>query len=87
MIFLLQRAVHRGLPDLISLMFVVVFSPRLADHFGGKLHMGFIKIRERLKELQVNLSRYFLVNFVTIRKFNIAILLTDPLSLSAAPNG
>ncbi|XP_028406697.1 putative RNA-binding protein Luc7-like 2 isoform X2 [Dendronephthya gigantea] len=25
---------------------------RLADHFGGKLHMGFIKIRDRLKELE-----------------------------------
>merc|ERR1719245_2554736 len=27
---------------------------RLADHFGGKLHLGFIKIREELAELQVN---------------------------------
>ena len=26
---------------------------RLADHFGGKLHLGFIKIRERLEELLV----------------------------------
>ena len=26
---------------------------RLADHFGGKLHLGFIKIREKLAELQV----------------------------------
>jgi len=25
---------------------------RLADHFGGRLHMGFIKVRERLEELQ-----------------------------------
>ncbi|XP_035706969.1 putative RNA-binding protein Luc7-like 2 isoform X2 [Folsomia candida] len=25
---------------------------RLADHFGGKLHLGFIKIRETLKEFQ-----------------------------------
>jgi len=25
---------------------------RLADHFGGKLHLGFIKIREKLTELQ-----------------------------------
>ncbi|XP_066599863.1 putative RNA-binding protein Luc7-like 1 isoform X2 [Prorops nasuta] len=25
---------------------------RLADHFGGKLHLGFIKIREKLAELQ-----------------------------------
>ncbi|XP_040571015.1 putative RNA-binding protein Luc7-like 1 isoform X1 [Lepeophtheirus salmonis] len=27
---------------------------RLADHFGGKLHLGFIKIREKLTELLVN---------------------------------
>lgn len=26
---------------------------RLADHFGGKLHLGFIKIREKLAELEV----------------------------------
>merc|ERR1719400_2346303 len=25
---------------------------RLADHFGGKLHLGFIQIREKLVELQ-----------------------------------
>ncbi|KAK0168669.1 hypothetical protein PV327_002446 [Microctonus hyperodae] len=25
---------------------------RLADHFGGKLHLGFIKIREKLSELE-----------------------------------
>lgn len=27
---------------------------RLADHFGGKLHLGFIKIREKLEELKVH---------------------------------
>ncbi|KAJ8976617.1 hypothetical protein NQ317_017447 [Molorchus minor] len=27
---------------------------RLADHFGGKLHLGFIKIREKLAELEKN---------------------------------
>jgi len=27
---------------------------RLADHFGGKLHLGFIKIREKLEKLLVN---------------------------------
>lgn len=32
---------------------------RLADHFGGKLHLGFIKIREKLSELEVNQLRYF----------------------------
>lgn len=26
---------------------------RLADHFGGKLHLGFITIREKLSELKV----------------------------------
>jgi len=26
---------------------------RLADHFGGKLHLGFIKIREKLDELKL----------------------------------
>jgi len=26
---------------------------RLADHFGGKLHIGFIEIREKLDELKV----------------------------------
>lgn len=29
---------------------------RLADHFGGKLHMGFIRIRERLAELQESVA-------------------------------
>lgn len=29
---------------------------RLADHFGGKLHLGFIKIREKLAELEKNLE-------------------------------
>ena len=27
---------------------------RLADHFGGKLHLGFIKIREKLDKLLVS---------------------------------
>ena len=27
---------------------------RLADHFGGKLHLGFIKIREKLAGLMVS---------------------------------
>lgn len=29
---------------------------RLADHFGGKLHLGFIKIREKLAELKQRVS-------------------------------
>ena len=28
---------------------------RLADHFGGKLHLGFIKIREKLSDLEVSI--------------------------------
>ena len=43
---------------------------RLADHFGGKLHLGFITIREKLSELKVItenvlyllLSYYFLMH-------------------------
>jgi len=27
---------------------------RLADHFGGRLHMGFISVRDRLEELGVS---------------------------------
>ena len=26
---------------------------RLADHFGGKLHLGYMQIREKLAEMQV----------------------------------
>lgn len=34
--------------------FFVIFSDRrLADHFGGKLHLGYMQIREKLAELQV----------------------------------
>jgi hypothetical protein len=29
---------------------------RLADHFGGKLHLGFIKIREKLSDLEVSIK-------------------------------
>jgi len=29
---------------------------RLADHFGGKLHLGFITIRDKLAELKVGTS-------------------------------
>lgn len=32
---------------------------RLADHFGGKLHLGFIEIREKLEELRVSHSYIF----------------------------
>ncbi|XP_061713464.1 putative RNA-binding protein Luc7-like 2 isoform X3 [Cydia pomonella] len=30
---------------------------RLADHFGGKLHLGFITIREKLADLKKNLDK------------------------------
>ncbi|XP_014221361.1 putative RNA-binding protein Luc7-like 2 isoform X2 [Trichogramma pretiosum] len=30
---------------------------RLADHFGGKLHLGFIKIREKLAELESTMEK------------------------------
>lgn len=40
---------------------------RLADHFGGKLHLGFIKIREKLAELEVRdffkNIQYYLIKF------------------------
>jgi len=38
---------------------------RLADHFGGKLHLGFIKIREKLSELEV---RFLLLIIQTLKK-------------------
>ncbi|UJR21001.1 hypothetical protein I4U23_024101 [Adineta vaga] len=31
---------------------------RLADHFGGKLHLGFIQIREKLADLQKRVGEY-----------------------------
>jgi len=37
---------------------------RLADHFGGKLHLGYMLIRDKLAELQVIYSRIFLVIFL-----------------------
>ena len=30
---------------------------RLADHFGGKLHLGFITIREKLEELREKVAK------------------------------
>lgn len=32
---------------------------RLADHFGGKLHLGFIEIREKLEKLRVSCAGAF----------------------------
>lgn len=33
---------------------IIYSDRRLADHFGGKLHLGYMLIREKLKELQVH---------------------------------
>lgn len=36
------------------LICIIIYSDRrLADHFGGKLHLGYMQIREKLAELQV----------------------------------
>ena len=34
----------------------VYFVFSLADHFGGKLHMGFVSIREKMVVLEVNIT-------------------------------
>lgn len=44
---------------------------RLADHFGGKLHLGFIQIREKLDQLRVILSVFNLL--VVLKTFKISI--------------
>lgn len=42
------------------LIYIIYSDRRLADHFGGKLHLGYMQIREKLAELQVSyLSRIF----------------------------
>ena len=33
---------------------------RLADHFGGKLHIGFVTIREKIKYLEVSCRGFLL---------------------------
>lgn len=48
---------------------------RLADHFGGKLHLGFIKIREKLAELEVSIFFFIVQNNQTaLRMYHIVIL-------------
>lgn len=37
---------------------------RLADHFGGKLHLGYMQIREKLAEMQVKFLQFSLVYYV-----------------------
>jgi RNA-binding protein Luc7-like 2 len=34
---------------------------RLIDHFGGRLHLGFIEIRNKLQELRVNFGFIFIL--------------------------
>lgn len=33
-----------------------IVSCSLADHFGGKLHLGFVAIREKITELEASLQ-------------------------------
>ena len=49
---------------------------RLADHFGGKLHLGFIQIREKLDQLRVILSVLNLL-LVVLKIFNTFIKLVQ----------
>ncbi|KAL6909409.1 hypothetical protein ACP4OV_001690 [Aristida adscensionis] len=44
---------------------------RLADHFGGKLHLGYLLIREKLKELQCN------VPFSALKSYSVLGLLAS----------
>lgn len=48
---------------------------RLADHFGGKLHLGFITIREKLDELKVHFKLRILVIILTCTVIAIALIL------------
>ncbi|KAK2361777.1 LUC7 related protein [Trifolium repens] len=41
---------------------------RLADHFGGKLHLGYMQIREKLAELQEERSKRFQVERLDDRR-------------------
>ena len=43
---------------------------RLADHFGGKLHLGFIKIREKLDELLVSTTHIGYISVLTVLEFH-----------------
>lgn len=45
---------------MISALLLNTFSDRrLADHFGGKLHLGYMQIREKLVDLRVRAYFYF----------------------------
>ena len=56
---------------------------RLADHFGGKLHIGFITIRDKLAELKVRALTNFTGAMLNdngfdawIKNYKLSILLT-----------
>lgn len=48
------RRVGRFSVDLGSTVLSVSVSCSLADHFGGKLHLGFVAIREKIAELEAS---------------------------------
>ena len=51
----------------MSKIFCTAFSDRrLADHFGGKLHLGYMLIRDKLAELQVMRNEFSSVVFVFV---------------------
>lgn len=50
-------------------MHVVFSDRRLADHFGGKLHLGYMQIREKLAELQVSSLNLIVMSFLGIQYF------------------
>lgn len=41
------------LNEAFKFFFLAFSDRRLADHFGGKLHLGYMQIRDKLAELQV----------------------------------
>lgn len=43
---------------------------RLADHFGGKLHLGFIKIREKLSDLKVCIINQNVLSYIQIKNIH-----------------
>jgi hypothetical protein len=44
---------------------------RLADHFGGKLHLGYMQIREKLTELQVwKMKKIACLDYLSIDAFS-----------------
>ncbi|KAL4617865.1 putative RNA-binding protein Luc7-like 1 [Arapaima gigas] len=47
---------------------------RLADHFGGKLHLGFIQIREKLEQLKVGLRPACRASLLSVHNHSEAIL-------------